>query len=128
MRLLLDTHALIWFLEGSPKLTRIARTCIETHVSETFVSAVTALEVTTKFLIGKAPQFEVLALDFEARVKAQGFASLPITAAHAVRAGLFKITHKDPFDRMLIAQSQLEALTLVSNETLFDAFGVSRVW
>jgi PIN domain nuclease of toxin-antitoxin system len=61
-------------------------------------------------------------------IAGQGFAELPISAAHAFHAGRLAIEHRDPFDRLLIAQAQLEGLSLVSNERLFDSFGVIRVW
>jgi PIN domain nuclease of toxin-antitoxin system len=128
LRLLLDTHALIWLFEGNPRLPRPVLQRIDAPDSEVHVSAVSALEVTTKFRIGKLPHMADLANNFEALMLEYGFRDLPITMAHARTAGLLEAPHRDPFDRLLIAQALAESLTLVSNEVLFDAFGVSRLW
>ncbi|ENZ81904.1 MULTISPECIES: type II toxin-antitoxin system VapC family toxin [Caulobacter] len=128
MRLLLDTHALLWFLEGSDKLRRAARQVIEDEANTVFVSAVSAMEVTTKVRLGKLASAEALALNFEVEILVRGFLPLPITLAHAERAGGMPGEHRDPFDRLLIAQALVEDLTLVSNEAIFDGFGVKRLW
>jgi PIN domain nuclease of toxin-antitoxin system len=128
MRLLLDTHALIWFLAGSKSLGREASRAIENQSNDVLVSAVSAIEVTNKFRTGKLNQAELLARDFEATIVAYGFAPLSITVAHASLAGSLNIPHRDPFDRLLIAQTRIEQLALVSNERAFDAFGVTRLW
>lgn len=128
MRLLLDTHALLWFLEGSDKLRRAARQVIEDEANTVFVSAVSAMEVTTKVRLGKLASAEALALNFEVEILVRGFLPLPITLAHAERAGGMPGEHRDPFDRLLIAQALVEDLILVSNEAIFDGFGVKRLW
>ncbi|MGA2953761.1 MAG: type II toxin-antitoxin system VapC family toxin [Caulobacteraceae bacterium] len=128
MRLLLDTHALIWWLAGDEALSRLAREAIADEVNAVAVSAASAMEVATKYRIGKLSGAAVLARDFEAIVAAQGFAELPISVRHARLAGEINIAHKDPFDRILIAQAQAEDMTLVSNEALFDALAVRRLW
>lgn len=128
LRLLLDTHALIWWLAGDEALSRLAREAIADEVNAVAVSAASAMEVATKYRIGKLSGAAVLARDFEAIVAAQGFAELPISVRHARLAGEMTIAHKDPFDRILIAQAQAEDMTLVSNEALFDALAVRRLW
>lgn len=128
MRFLLDTHALLWFLAGSENLPIVVRAVLQDDAHEVFVSAVSAMEVTTKFRLGKLPSAAFLANRFEATVMEKGFLSLPISLAHAEHAGSLPIPHKDPFDRLLIAQGILEEMTLVSNETIFDGFGVARFW
>lgn len=128
MRLLLDTHALIWWLAGDEALTADAREAIADEGNSVAVSAASAMEIATKFRIGKLPKAALLARDFEDIVAAQGFAELPISVRHARLAGEMAIAHKDPFDRFLIAQAQAEEMMLVSNEALFDAFGVLRLW
>lgn len=128
MRLLLDTHALIWWLAGDEALSLRAREAIAEEANSVAVSAASAMEVATKFRIGKLPQAALLAQDFEAIVAGQGFAELPITVHHARIAGEMAIPHKDPFDRLLIAQAQAENMVLVSNEALFDGFAVKRIW
>ncbi len=128
LRLLLDTHALIWWLGDDPSLSQAARDVIATSEDEVFVSAASAMEVVTKHRLGKLPGAAVLAQDFEAIVKAESFVPLPISLRHAALAGSLQIAHKDPFDRFLIAQSLVEGVPLVSNEQLFDSFGVTRLW
>ncbi len=128
MRLLLDTHALIWWSRQDQRLGRSAASAIGDGNNDVFVSAISALEVATKHRLGKLPEGQRWATDFETEMEAEGFAPLPVTVAHARLAGGLLITHADPFDRVLIAQSMLEGLALVSNERVFDSFGVNRVW
>jgi PIN domain nuclease of toxin-antitoxin system len=128
LRLLLDTHALIWWLAGDDALSRRAREAIANEDNPVAVSAASAMEVATKFRIGKLPNAALLAQNFEAIVAGQGFDALAISIHHAKLAGEMNITHKDPFDRLLIAQAQAEDMMLVSNEVLFDDFAVKRLW
>lgn len=128
LRLLLDTHALIWWLAGDDALSRRARDAISDEANSVAVSAASAMEVATKHRIGKLPSAALLARDFEAIVADQGFDELPITVHHARVAGEMKIDHKDPFDRLLIAQAKAEDMLLISNEVLFDNFAVNRLW
>ncbi len=128
LKLLLDTHALIWWLAGDETLSCLAREAIGDEANSIAVSAASAMEVATKFRIGKLPDAALLAQDFEAIVANQGFAELAITVRHARMAGEMNIAHKDPFDRLLIAQAQAEDMVLVSNEALFDGFAVKRIW
>jgi len=128
LKLLLDTHALIWWLAGDEALSLRAREAMADEANSIAVSAASAMEVATKFRIGKLPRAALLARDFETIVAAQGFSELPISVTHARLAGEMNIAHKDPFDRFLIAQAQVEAMVLVSNEALFDGFAVQRLW
>ena len=128
MNLLLDTHALIWWLADDPALSGKARDAIADIDNAVFVSAASAMEVTTKHRLGKLPQAAELAMNFEAILGTEGFRPLPIAIRHAAFAGNLRIAHRDPFDRLLIAQAILEGAVLVSNERLFDAFGVARLW
>ena len=128
MRLLLDTHAFLWWLGNHPLLTTAAKDAIRAPGSVTYVSAATAWEITTKYRLGKLPGVALVAADVAAQVAAEGFGELPVTVEHGQHAGALAGSHKDPFDRMLIAQALLEDLALVSNEALFDAYGVRRVW
>ncbi len=129
MNLLLDTHALIWWLAGGDQsLSILAREAIADAGNTVAVSAASAMEISTKFRLGKLGQAALLAQNFEAIVRSQGFAELPITFRHAGAAGAMNIAHKDPFDRLLIAQAQVEDMVLVSNERLFDDYAVRRLW
>jgi PIN domain nuclease of toxin-antitoxin system len=128
MRLLLDTHALLWWLAGDRQLSRRAMAALRDETETVFVSAASAWEVSTKHRIGKLPDAGELAADFAGVIASQGFTPLDITLDHAQRAGSLPGRHADPFDRMLIAQAQAGRLTLISNERLFDGYGVSRLW
>lgn len=128
MQALLDTHALLWWLSDDSALTRPARRIIAETKNVLFVSAASAWEIATKVRLGKLPTAADLAADFASHVDREGFQILAISAEHAIRAGLLPGPHKDPFDRMLIAQAQAENLPIVSNEILFDAYGVRRLW
>jgi PIN domain nuclease of toxin-antitoxin system len=128
MRLLLDTHALLWAVTEDKRLSRKAEAALADLSSEIFVSAASAWEIATKFRIGKLDGAAPLVEHFDAALRRLGFNELPISMTHALKAGLLKSGHRDPFDRMLITQALLEDLTLVSNERLFDSFGVHRLW
>lgn len=92
------------------------------------ISAASVWEITTKARLGRLPRAERVAADVPACIRGQGFVALPIDVAHAQRAGDLPGPLRDPFDRMLIAQAQTEGAPLVSNEALFDAFGIRRIW
>jgi PIN domain nuclease of toxin-antitoxin system len=128
VRILLDTHALIWWLAGDRRLSTRARRALADEANEIFVSAASAWEVTTKHRLGKLPDAGPLAVDFAREVRAQGFTPLPISLAHGQVAGSLPGEHRDPFDRMLVAQAREDKLALVSIETLFDDFGITRIW
>ena len=128
MHLLLDTHALLWWLADDPELGIRARAIVANTSNTVFVSAASAWEIATKFRLGKLSAAANLADNFAARIEHEGFWPLPISVDHATRAGMLPGPHKDPFDRMLIAQAQAENLALVSNEAAFDRYGVRRIW
>jgi PIN domain nuclease of toxin-antitoxin system len=128
VRVLLDTHALLWWLAGDERLPASARTAIADPANEIFVSAASAWEVSTKHRLGKLPGAGPLAVDFAAEVYRQGFAPLEISLEHAMVAGGLMSDHRDPFDRMLVAQARTEHMALVSNETIFDQFDIVRIW
>lgn len=128
MRLLLDTHALIWWLAGDGALSRVARDAIGDENNEVFVSAASAWEIATKHRIGKLPQAAILAADISGAIVQQGFQELAITLVHAQIAGALPGQHRDPFDRMLIAQALHEHMTLVSQENFFGRYGVQILW
>ena len=128
MRVLLDTHTLLWWATNDPRLSRKAVTVLSSFQTEVFVSAASAWEVATKFRIGRLPGAASMAEDFSARIKQLGFLELAITVEHGQRAGLLPGEHKDPFDRMLMAQAQAENMPIVSNEKIFDAYQVRRIW
>ena len=128
MRVLLDTHALLWWMVGSDRLSPPARAAIADAENEIFVSAASGWEVATKHRLGKLPNAGPLAVDFSREVRAQGFVPLAITLDHGQAAGALEGAHREPFDRMLIAQARLERMAIVSNEASFDEYGVTRIW
>jgi len=128
MRVLLDTHALLWWLAGDERLSEAARSWIGDEASDVLVSAASAWEIATKVRIGKLPGAAAVVSELGQHILDQGFAELAITVGHGQRAGLLPGPHKDPFDRMLAAQAQAENLPIVSNDPVFDHYGVRRLW
>jgi PIN domain nuclease of toxin-antitoxin system len=128
LRALLDTHSLLWWILDDPALTSTAREAIAGTNHTVLVSAASAWELAIKFRAGKLPQAEDLVSNFSNEVEQEGFLLLPVSAEHGIRAGLLPGLHKDPFDRMLIAQSQAEDAAIISNEAVFDTYGVRRLW
>jgi PIN domain nuclease of toxin-antitoxin system len=127
VQLLLDTHALLWWLAGDRRLSAPARRAIENDENAVFVSAASAWEISTKHRLGKLDA-AAIAGRLGALLTSQGFESLDMTVNHAERAGALPGEHRDPFDRMLAAQAQAENLTLVSNDAAFDGYGVALLW
>jgi PIN domain nuclease of toxin-antitoxin system len=128
IRLLLDTHALVWWWTDDPRLPATARAAIAAPENTVFVSAATGWEIATKFRIGKWPEVELLVRDFEALLRRSRFASLPMTAAHSLLAGSLAGQHRDPFDRMLAAQATQESLIVVSGDAVFASYNVNVIW
>ena len=128
LRILLDTHALIWWLADSRRLPQSVRDAISDASNEKLVSAATAWEIATKFRIGRLPEAAVLAEDIAGALAEQGFEELPLTVDDGSRAGALPGHHRDPFDRMLIAQALARNLTIVTGDPLFDRYGVRRLW
>ena len=128
MRLLLDTHALLWWLDGDRRLPGKVRRRIAAPATVVFVSAASAWEITTKWRLGKLAGAEAVAADVAAAIAGQGFTTLDISVRHAEAAGRFAADHRDPFDRMLAAQSRLEGVPLVTNNDAFEAFAIERFW
>jgi PIN domain nuclease of toxin-antitoxin system len=120
MRLLLDTHAVIWWLAADACLGEEARTAIGNSDSAVFVSAVTAFEVATKKKLGKLNTPD----DLIQQLRANAFEELPVTFEHGLAAGQLPLHHKDPFDRLLIAQAQCEDLTIVTSDRMVRLYDV----
>ena len=128
MRALLDTHAFLWWVLDSARLSNTAFQLITDESNEIFVSAASAWEIATKHRIGKLPEAGVVAADVAGYIAGQGFEALAIGVADAERAGRLPGIHRDPFDRMLIAQSLGHDLAIVSIDAEFDRYGVNRLW
>lgn len=123
MRLLLDTHALLWWLADDPTISLAARAAIGAADSEVFVSAASAWEISIKTALGKltAPS------DLEHQLDLNRFAPLSITIRHAYAAGILPQHHADPFDRVLVAQAKAEDLVVVTRDRRFDLYGVATL-
>ena len=121
--LLLDTHVFLWWCQDSSNLSRRARDEIGT-AETVYVSVASAWETAIKVGLGKL-RFEI---PFAFGVQISGFQPLPITFEHTERLATLPPHHGDPFDRMLIAQAQIEDLAVVTNDEIFDRYGVTRLW
>ena len=122
MRLLLDTHVLLWWLADDRKLSKNARAIIANPDNEVLVSSASLWEISIKTALG---QLEVEMDDLEDAISRNGFRSLPIGFRHALTAGRLPLAHRDPFDRMLVAQAAVEELRLVSHDRVFERHGLS---
>lgn len=123
MKLLLDTHAVLWWLEDRANLSETARDAIADPANIAFVSAVSAWEIAIKRSLGKldAPG------NFVEAIELCGFQSLPITLKHGLATESLPSHHRDPFDRMLIAQAIVENATLVTRDPLIRQYGVATI-
>ena len=128
MNVLLDTHALLWWLSASRELSATARTAIENSHHRRFISAVSAFEIANKFRLGKLPGAGAVLEAYDEIIERGGFRHLPVTAAHAKLAGEMSGSHRDPFDRLLAAQCKLENLSLLTVDAAFNEFDIDIVW
>ena len=128
MRLLLDTHAMYWYIEGDAKLSSTAQTLIQDASNEVLISPASYWEIAIKVSIGKwtlnRPYEEFIDLG----LKRYGFQVLPILPTHTARLIGLAYHHKDPFDRLLIAQALAEGIAIVSADPQLDPYGVQRLW
>ena len=128
MTYLLDTHTLLWWLFDDERLSKRARALIADPDHEIMVSSASAWEIATKYRLGRLDSARVLAQDMPGWIERAGFSELPITIAHAQKAGSFPLSHRDPFDRMLAAQGVLHPCPIIGRDEALDQFGVSRLW
>lgn len=128
MKILFDSHALVWYLNGDRRLSRSARDIADDSDSQVFVSAVCAWEIATKVNRGRWPEAAQIVASLRDVTLARAFTPLPITIEHAYVAGFLPGLHYDPFDRMLAAQSQVESVPLVTADPAFRLFGTAVIW
>jgi PIN domain nuclease of toxin-antitoxin system len=128
MRVLVDTHACFWWATNDPKLSRKALEVIADGENAVFVSAVVTWELATRARFGKWPDGKRIADAVSETMVEQAFEPLPITLQHARLAGNFQAHHRDPFDRMLAAQSELDDLVLITADPIFATFGTQVLW
>jgi PIN domain nuclease of toxin-antitoxin system len=127
MDVLVDTHALIWWFESAPPLSKRASSILGNPANQVLISAAVGWELAIKFKAGKF-HTQSLVQDLESFIKREGFAELAITLDHAVRAGLLPLHHKDPFDRLLVAQAHALNAPILSADVVLDHYGVQRLW
>lgn len=127
MRLLLDTHTALWALDAPQRLGKAGRWLIEDPDNEILISPVVPWELAIKVNSGKMPP-HALVTDFLDVIHKQNFASIQVDPLHAIRAGLLPFHHRDPFDRLLAAQSLELGVPIVSIDKIFDRYGVERIW
>ena len=128
MSYLLETHAFLWAVMQPRELSAKVRRLLENPATEILVSAATAWEIATKFRLGRLPSAAPIVADIDGVVARLGARWLAIGQAHAMRAGGYPQDHRDPFDRMLAAQAEVEALTLISKDRALQQFGVKPYW
>lgn len=128
MRVLLDTHALIWATMSSRLVSGAATKMLQDERNEMLVSAASAWEIATKVRLGKLPEAERLERAFFEVIEIAGYTLLPISVADGLRAGRLTGAHRDPFDRMIAAQAIAVDLLILSNDAKLDTFGVRRLW
>ena len=128
MRFLIDTHTFLWFVTDDPKLSDYALGLIEDETNEVYLSMATLWEIAIKFSIGKLTLHKPFQDFVDEQIHINEFQLLKIEPAHVKTVSILPLHHRDPFDRMLIAQSIVENLPIISVDTVFDAYGVNRLW
>ncbi|MEH2175114.1 type II toxin-antitoxin system VapC family toxin [Nostoc sp.] len=128
MKLLLDTQCWLWWFAQPERLNEEAIAHIADENNELWLSVASIWEIGIKVAIGKLPLPDPLDSYISSRMAQLGMRSLEITASHALQAAALPLHHRDPFDRMLIAQAQIEEMTLVSADSMFNKYDISLIW
>ncbi len=128
MNLLLDSNTVVWFLEGAPELSDTAASLIESLESRSMVSSVTSWELAVKTGLGKLRLPYSLDEEFDSALESIGFELLPLSKAALERTTRLPGHHRDPFDRLLVAEAMELSAALVSPNEIFDHYGVKRIW
>jgi PIN domain nuclease of toxin-antitoxin system len=128
MKLILDTHALLWFLTADPKLSTAAKNAIEDPANMRFLSPISLLEIALKVRVGKLTLHAPFGALFPAELTRNDIHLIPMESAHIEPLTTLPLHHRDPFDRVVAATALVESLTVVSKDPAFDLYGVSRIW
>jgi PIN domain nuclease of toxin-antitoxin system len=128
MRLLLDTHTLLWFQADDPQLSPNAKAAIEDPANERWLSPVSLLEIALKNRLGKLPLPAPFGTLYPSTLVADDIHLLPIEPRHIEPLTTLPFHHKDPFDRLIAATALVETMRLVSDDVILDAYGVNRLW
>ncbi len=127
MNYLLDTHSIIWFSGDNPKLSEKANNIIRNSNNTLYLSLASIWEMAIKLKIGKL-FLEIPLIDYVEEIQKRSIILLPINLDHIVHTNELKLIHNDPFDRLIIAQSIIEDIQLISRDSVFDKYGIQRVW
>ncbi len=128
MRLLLDTHVFLWWVEDAPELSRKARAAIASADNQCFLSLASSWEMAIKLSLGKLRLPDAIERFIPQQLAENGFSQLQIDFRHVARVASLAFHHRDPFDRLLVAQAMEEKLSLVSADRQFAKYGVKRIW
>ena len=128
MRLLLDTHTLLWFAVADPQLSSGASSLIMDSANEKLVSPASYWEIAIKISIKKYALSKAYEVFMHEAIDQNGFAYLHIEPKHTARLTTLPFHHKDPFDRLLVAQAMVEGIPIISNDTALDTYGIIRLW
>ena len=128
MKLLLDTHTFLWFLDGSPQLSPPARSLVEDGTNEVYLSSGSLWEMAIKVSLGKLTPAQPFETPIPAQLALNSIQVLAISVAHTAQVAALPFHHRDPFDRLLIAQALVEGMPIVGVDTAFDAYSVTRLW
>jgi PIN domain nuclease of toxin-antitoxin system len=128
MMLLLDTHVLIWMLQNAPQLSTVARSLLTNPAHHKWFSIVSCWELAIKVGTGKLQLGESVYSLLSRELPKNNLQLLPISLAHATAVETLPHHHRDPFDRLLAVQAQLEGMSLISADPIFDQYGVTRLW
>jgi PIN domain nuclease of toxin-antitoxin system len=128
MRLLLDTHAFLWFIEGSPNLSGVARDAIENRENQRFLSIASLWEIAIKVSVGKLELGMTLTELVEREVYGNAIEIIKIRSEHLDHLAKLPFHHKDPFDRLMISQSLVESLPMVTRDSVFELYPVQMLW
>jgi PIN domain nuclease of toxin-antitoxin system len=128
MKLLLDSHTLLWFVTDDPKLSAVAKSALVDPANERWLSPGNLIEIALKVRIGKLPLPVPFGVLFPAQLAANRIHLLPLTVRHIEPLTTLPLHHKDPFDRLIAATALVENLAVVSVDPIFDAYGVTRLW
>lgn len=128
MRLLIDTHAFLWFIDASPQLSATARKLIEDAGNERYLSVASVWEMAIKVSLGKLRLGQPMEVRIPQQLSHNGIALLSIDLRHTAAVTTLPFHHRDPFDRMLIAPAQVEQMSILSIDSALDAYGTARLW
>lgn len=128
MKYLLDTHTFLWMIRSPDELPQRAHSILANPASELLISMVVPWEMAIKFGIGKLREAEEILRDFESLVSASGFVGLETSIRHVIQSGGLPLHHRDPFDRLLVAQSFDLQVPIISRDDVLDRYGVARIW